>query len=113
MEAKHMAMSIATQEIMWLCILLSKLGFPHDMATPLQTNNQLAIDLANYLAFHGWSKHIDIQHHFIQECVASNEVMVWHCASEAKAADMKSVTQSMTLGIAYISRYDSRVEGEC
>src|SRR3954471_12457617 len=88
MEAEYMAMSIATQEIMWLCTLLSKLGFQQETATPLQTNNQSAIDLANNLAFHGWSKHIDIWHHFIQECVASNEVTVWHCASEVNAADV-------------------------
>src|SRR4051794_30220162 len=53
MEAEYMAMSIATQEIMWLHTLLSKLGFQQEMATPLQTNNRSAIDLANNLAFHG------------------------------------------------------------
>src|SRR3954465_5887021 len=53
MEAKYMAMSIATWEIMWLHTLLSKLGFQQETATPLQTDNRSAIDLANNLAFHG------------------------------------------------------------
>src|SRR3954466_631781 len=73
---------------MWLHTLLSELGFQQETATPLQTNNRSAIDLANNPAFHSRSKHIDIQHHFIRECVASNEVMVQHCASEVNAADV-------------------------
>src|SRR4051794_38344766 len=68
--------------------LLSELGFRQETATPLQTDNRSAIDLVNNPAFHGRSKHIDIRHHFIRECVASNEVTVRHCTSEVNTADV-------------------------
>jgi len=38
--------------------------------------------------FHAHSKHIDIHHHFVCERLASNEVILNHCASEENVADM-------------------------
>jgi len=38
--------------------------------------------------FHVCSKHIDIRYYFVHECLASNEVILNHCASEENVADM-------------------------
>jgi len=38
--------------------------------------------------FHICSKHINICHHFVCECLAFNEVILNHCASEKNIADM-------------------------
>jgi len=40
--------------------------------------------------FHARSKHIDIRHHFVHERLASNEVILNHCASEENVADMST-----------------------
>jgi len=38
--------------------------------------------------FHACSKHIDICHHFVCECLASNKVILNHCASEENVVGM-------------------------
>jgi len=38
--------------------------------------------------FYVCSKHIDICYHFVCECLASNEVILNHCASKKNVTDM-------------------------
>jgi len=38
--------------------------------------------------FYAHSKHIDICHHFVRERLASDKVILNHCASEENVADM-------------------------
>ena len=83
-----MAASMATREAMWLHTLLQELGFKLESPTTLNTDNQSAIQFAKNSGFHARSKHIDIQYHFIQEKIISNEVIIPYCASEDNLADM-------------------------
>jgi len=69
MEAEYMALSKATCKAIWL----RKLSHNH---------------FHRQSVFHAHSKHIDICHHFVCECLASNEVILNHYASEENVADM-------------------------
>lgn len=88
MEAKYMAASDATSEIVWLCALLTELGIKQTEPTVLYTDSQSAIAAANREVPHARTKHIDIHYHFVRERIASHEVMVNHCTSEENAADL-------------------------
>lgn len=88
MEAKYMALAKTTCEVLWLCELSTELGISVDGPTIIHIDNQSAIRFAENLIFHSCSKHIDIRHHFVCECLASNRVILNHCTSEKNLADM-------------------------
>ena len=83
-----MALAKATCEAIWLQKLSSKLGIPTNSPTTIFINNQSAMCFAENPVFHAHSKHINICHHFVHECLASNKVILNHCASEENVADM-------------------------
>ena len=56
--------------------------------TTIQIDNLSALKFAENPMFHARSKHIDIRHHFVRERIASNEVVLNHCASEDNMADI-------------------------
>ena len=69
-EAKYLALSSITSEIVWLNKLL--LYFEVDVSSVmLFCDNKSTISLASNPAHHERSKHIDIDHHFIREYVQS------------------------------------------
>ena len=88
MEAEYMATSLATREAIWLRHLFDELGITLTSPTPLHVDNQSAIEFSKNTNFHARSKHIDIQHHFVREKVDSNEIKIFHCASEDNLADI-------------------------
>ena len=88
MEAEYMALAKATCEAIWLRKLSSELGIPTNSPTTIFIDNQSAMRFAENPVFHGCSKHIDIRHHFVRERLASNEVILNHCANEENVADM-------------------------
>ena len=51
-------------------------------------DNQGAIDISKNPKHHDRTKHIDVSHHFVRECVASNEVAVVHLPTEYMTADI-------------------------
>ena len=67
-----------------------------DSAIPLRTllygdqqqrDNQGAIALANNPEYHVRTKHIDIQYHFIRECVQDGKIDLQYCPTEDMLAD--------------------------
>jgi len=68
-EAEYVASANTTKETIWLCTLLTELDFPPITATMIYADNQGCIVLANNPVSHSRAKHIDIYHHFIQECI--------------------------------------------
>ena len=84
-EAEYMALTLAAKETIWIRLLMTELGLMQDDATPrvnvlerqgaiaLKGDNQSAIALANNPVLYSRTKHIDIQHHFIQNEVTEVE----------------------------------------
>ncbi|XP_020538757.2 uncharacterized mitochondrial protein AtMg00810-like [Jatropha curcas] len=50
-ESEYWAMSAACSEIVWLCGLLAKIGFPQPHSTPLHADNTSAIQIATNPVF--------------------------------------------------------------
>ena len=67
-----MALMHAAKEAMWIRQFLSFFG---DMLpTVILGDNQGAMALAVNPAFHACTKHIQVRHHFIRECVESGDI---------------------------------------
>lgn len=94
-EAEYIALSSATQEVMWLRQLTSELRNEPTGATVLYENNQSTIAMARNAQFHRRAKHIDIGHHFVQEKVNEQVVELKYCSTTKLIADM------LTKGLSY------------
>ena len=65
-EAEYYAFVDTTSELLWLRWLLKDLGVSTSFATPLYCDNQSAIHIAHNDVFYEWTKHIEIDCHFIR-----------------------------------------------
>ncbi|KAI0519071.1 hypothetical protein KFK09_006511 [Dendrobium nobile] len=87
-EAEYRAIALATTEIIWLRRLLSELDCTQNHPTPLYCDNTSAIALANNPVYHARTKHIEIDCHFIRECIKNQSIQVLHVASKDQLADL-------------------------
>ena len=87
-EAEYVALSIASQEVIWLRRLLSDLKVDMSAATEMMEDNRGAIDLSKNPKNHGRTKHIDVSYHFTRERIASKEIKVNYVPSAANLADV-------------------------
>lgn len=88
MEAEYMALSYATREAIWLRNLLGELGLVQGEPTQIYVDNQGTISFAKSQDFHGRSKHIDIRHHFVRECIARQDIEVLYRSTDVNLADI-------------------------
>ena len=88
-EAEYMALSAATQELLYLRQLLSDLEFPQERASILHEDNQGAMALATGRAgMAKRTKHIDIRHHFVREKIVSAQLVLEYVPSAPQRADI-------------------------
>lgn len=87
-EAEYMALSDGTKEAIYLRKLLNDLCDFNLKSVRLLCDNKGAIKLAENPIFHRRTKHIDIRHHFIRECVNNNVIEIQYVATENMAADI-------------------------
>ena len=87
-EAEYVALSMATQEAVWLRRLLSDVGLQVDTATTIYEDNQGAIDLSKNPKHHNRTKHIDVSFHFTRERMAAKEIDVSYIPTEHNLADV-------------------------
>ena len=79
-EAEYMAVLEATKESIWVQRLLSELEQTTiGNANIIFEDNQGAIALAYNPEYHASTKHIDIQYHFIRDCVENGKVKLDYC----------------------------------
>ena len=86
-EAEYVALSFATQEVIWLRRLLESIGSSTVASTIIYEDNQGAIELSRNPKHHNRTKHIDTSYHFTRERVASNEISVTYCPTSNMIAD--------------------------
>ena len=65
-----------------------------DIVIPLKGDNQGSIALAHNPVFHSRTKHIDIQHHYIRDEVASQRIQLSYVPTEEMIAD--GLTKALT-----------------
>ena len=78
----------ACSEIVWLRGLLSKLGFPPTNPTPLHGDNTSAIQIAANPVYHEWTKHIEVDCHYIREAFTQGVITLPHLTTDLQIADV-------------------------
>ncbi|KAI0524414.1 hypothetical protein KFK09_003782 [Dendrobium nobile] len=81
-EAEYCALASATTEIIWLRQLLQELGNEQKAPTTLYCDNTSAISLAHNPVYHARTKHIEVDYHFIQNCIKDKTIQVQHISSK-------------------------------
>ena len=64
-KAENRALANTTSKLLWLRWLLKDLGVSTSSATSLYYDNQSTIHIVHNDVFHEWTKHIEIDYHFI------------------------------------------------
>ena len=87
-EAEYIALSSATQEVIWLRQLLTDIGENCTKPVTVWEDNQAAIGLTRNPIGHKRTKHIDIKYHFVREHVLNGNVLVKYCNTKDMVADI-------------------------
>lgn len=82
-----MAMSDAAKEALWLKRLAAELGC-EDNAVKMYFDNQGAGALSSTEGIHKRTKHIDVRHHFIRDCIQSNQIHIQYIPTAEMLADV-------------------------
>ncbi len=88
-EAKYMASTQATKEAIWMTKVMKELEYMKEKkAMVIRCDNQGAISFTKNPTQHVRTKHINVQHHFVQKRVESGEVTFEYCLMEDMVADV-------------------------
>src|SRR5437667_187438 len=82
-----MALLHALKEQIWILRLLKELGYDVNDQNIIYIDSQSAIALAHNPEHHTRTKHIDIQYHFIRNCVEDGKTSLEYCPTEDMVAD--------------------------
>ncbi|QRV82481.1 Reverse transcriptase [Ceratobasidium sp. AG-Ba] len=69
MEAEYMALAHASTQALWICQFFDEISMPSEAPTLILSDNLAALALSVESQYCGRSKHIDICHYFIRDCV--------------------------------------------
>ena len=94
-EAEYMALSVATQEAIWLRHLQEELGVTDTGPTLIFEDNQGAISMTKNPVFHKRTKHVQIRYHFVREAVEQGTITLEYCRTDDMLAD--SFTKALAL----------------
>ncbi|KAE9016351.1 Retrovirus-related Pol polyprotein from transposon TNT 1-94 [Phytophthora fragariae] len=86
-EAEYMSLYSATQEAIWLRLLLKDMGYDGQDATLIYQDNQGCIALAKNPVYHTRTKHIDIKFHFLREKVERGTIRLEYKPTDEMIAD--------------------------
>ncbi|CAM8947603.1 unnamed protein product [Rhodiola kirilowii] len=86
-EAEYIAAAACCAQILWLRNQLSDFNLHFDQV-PIFCDNTSAISIAKNPVQHGKSKHIEIKHHFLRDCVEKELVTINFCRNEDQVADI-------------------------
>src|SRR5277367_2195295 len=75
------------QQSIWIQRFLRELGHKVRSSDIIFEDNQGAIALAHNPEYHARTKHIEVQYHFIRECVEMGKVKLVYCPTEEMIAD--------------------------
>ena len=87
-EAEFMAATEAAKQAIWLQELLEETVGTQSDRVVIRLDNKSAIALTKNPVFHGRSKHIHKQYHFIRECIENELVDVQHVPGTDQKADI-------------------------
>ena len=86
-ESEYMALLHALKELIWLHRFLKEIGYDVNDQNIIYCDNQSAIALAHNPEHHARTKHIDIQYHFVRNCVEDGTMRLEYRPTEDMVAD--------------------------
>jgi lipoate-protein ligase A len=86
-KAEYKAHANVTTEVIWIQSILGELGVHLVWSPCLWCDNLGATYMTANPRFHGWTKHIEVDFHFVRERVASKKLDVWLISSDDQVAD--------------------------
>ena len=86
-EAEYMALLQAVKESIWIQRFLLELGRQVKNSDVIMEDNQGAIALAHNPEYHARTQHINVQFHFVRECVEMGKVKLVYCLTENMIGD--------------------------
>jgi len=92
-EAEFIVVVEAGKLSLYLWSLLDDLGIIQDVATPLHEDNSAAIDMANASRTTCRTRHMDIKHFALMDCVATDQLMLMSISTHDNPAD--GITKSL------------------
>ncbi|XP_031247247.1 secreted RxLR effector protein 161-like [Pistacia vera] len=87
-EAEYRALAQGAIELAWFCSLFSEIGVTLSEIPVIWCDNQSAGSLASNLVFHGRTKHIELDTHYVREQVTSNNLKVQYVPTEYQKVDI-------------------------
>ena len=75
-EVEYKAITMATQECIWLIYLLQNLHQSSNYVMELYYDNKSVIQLVKNLIFHARTKHVEVHYHFIKEKVLQGHIQM-------------------------------------
>ena len=86
-EAEYMALLEAVKESIWIQRFLKELERDVEDSDVIMEDNQGTIALSQNPEYHARTKHIDVQYHFIRECIEMGQICLRYCPTEDMVAD--------------------------
>jgi hypothetical protein len=87
-ESEYVGATHTAKEALWLRLLISQVFESVPLTTTVFLDNQLAIALAKDHQYHAWTKHINIQYHFICWVIEEDKIWLVYCPTEDMVADI-------------------------
>lgn len=93
---KYQTLAHTTLEVLWLGSLLVELHIPYLVPT-LLCDNLNVVMLSRNPILHARTKHTELDIHFVQENVATKQLLIQHFSTHAQIADVLTKLVSTTL----------------
>nr|XP_016494967.1 PREDICTED: uncharacterized protein LOC107814141 [Nicotiana tabacum] len=87
-EAEYRALRKVVVEVSWLIRVLVDLGLTLSSPVPIFCDSQAALHIAKNPVFHERTKYIEIDCHFVRDCLASGLISLHHVFSSTNLADI-------------------------
>jgi hypothetical protein len=88
-EAEYVALSMASQEALWLRSLLKELQLlPETPGTTIFGDNKGSLTLAEHPYDHCRTKHINLHAHFLKSYILSKDLVLKYCPTQTNIADL-------------------------
>lgn len=114
-EAEYMALTNTTCEALWWRTVLHDFDYINlTQPTTINYDNKGAGDLAPNPCHHARSKHIDVKHHFIHECISNNTISLNQVQTTQILAGIFTKPLKKTKHLLNVGLFNSlRIEGGC
>lgn len=78
MEAKYIAIYMASQQAAWIYQFYSQISFELEKPIPIYSDSQTALNVTTTKQAHKLSKHLDIKLHSMRECIKCKQIkLIW------------------------------------